>query len=207
MSSVLVLGTGGHARVCVEVLRASGHEVAGCVGHSPAGRLNADYLGEDDALPHLAQHATDAFVAIGDNSLRQQLVERARSNGLRLVSAVHPSAVLSPTAEIGPNVVAMAGVVLNAYARVDVGAIINTGASVDHDCHVGAFAHVAPGVRLAGNVTVGEGAFIGVGAAVIPGRQIGAWATVGAGAAVIRDVLPGDVVTGVPARPRTRDQR
>ena len=57
-----------------------------------------------------------------------------------------------------------------------------------------------PGVVLAGGVLVGPGAFIGAGATVLPERTIGAGATVGAGAVVTRDVAPGDVVVGNPAR-------
>ncbi len=47
---------------------------------------------------------------------------------------------------------------------------------------------------------VGEGATIGSGAVVAPGVRIGAWAMVGAGSVVTRDVGPGRLVIGNPAR-------
>jgi acetyltransferase-like isoleucine patch superfamily enzyme len=47
---------------------------------------------------------------------------------------------------------------------------------------------------------VERGASIGTGAVVLGGIRIGAGATVGAGAVVTRDVPPGDVVAGSPAR-------
>ena len=46
------------------------------------------------------------------------------------------------------------------------------------------------------------GASIGSGAIILGGVRIGASALVGAGAVVTRDVAPGAVVTGVPARAR-----
>ncbi len=46
-------------------------------------------------------------------------------------------------------------------------------------------------------------ASIGSGAVILGGVRIGEGALVGAGAVVTRDVAPGEVVTGVPARPRT----
>jgi UDP-2-acetamido-3-amino-2,3-dideoxy-glucuronate N-acetyltransferase len=52
---------------------------------------------------------------------------------------------------------------------------------------------------------VERGATIGSGAIVMGGVRIGAGALVGAGAVATRDVAPGEVVIGVPARPRTRD--
>lgn len=47
---------------------------------------------------------------------------------------------------------------------------------------------------------IGKGASIGAGAVILPGITIGAGAMVGAGAVVTKDVGPGSLVTGNPAR-------
>ncbi len=52
-----------------------------------------------------------------------------------------------------------------------------------------------------GEVVVGERAMIGAGAIVLPGVEIGEGASVAANSLVTRDVAPGEVVAGVPARP------
>jgi acetyltransferase-like isoleucine patch superfamily enzyme len=51
-----------------------------------------------------------------------------------------------------------------------------------------------------GPIDIGDDVFLGQGAVVLGGVSIGAGATVGAGAVVTRDVRPGAVVAGVPAR-------
>ncbi len=51
---------------------------------------------------------------------------------------------------------------------------------------------------------VGDRAAIGSGAVILCGVTIGADALIGAGAVVTRNVGPGEVVTGVPARTRPR---
>src|SRR4029077_2839117 len=73
---VVVVGAGGHALVCIEVLREAGIDVAGCVssdGTSSAdlGALGVPMLGTDRDLATLvAGGYTDWFVAIGDNAAR-----------------------------------------------------------------------------------------------------------------------------------------
>jgi UDP-2-acetamido-3-amino-2,3-dideoxy-glucuronate N-acetyltransferase len=49
-------------------------------------------------------------------------------------------------------------------------------------------------------IVVEQGASLGSGAVVLGGVRVGAWAIVGAGAVVTRDVEPGAVVAGSPAR-------
>jgi UDP-perosamine 4-acetyltransferase len=206
---VLVVGAGGHALVCVEVLRLAGHTVMGCLARgggesAPLSAVGVDVVGSDDALPARAAAGVAVFVAVGDNSSRQRLLAVARQAGAQIVTAVSPSAVVSPSARIEDGSLVMPGAVVNALARIGVGVIINSSAVVEHECRIGEFAHVSSASALAGNVTVGEGAFLGVGARVLPGRRVGAWATVGAGAVVVDDVPDGLTVVGVPARPLVR---
>ncbi|MCC6710507.1 MAG: hypothetical protein IT492_23345 [Gammaproteobacteria bacterium] len=50
------------------------------------------------------------------------------------------------------------------------------------------------------DIVIGNDVFIGAAAVVLPGVTIGDHAVVAAGAVVVRDVAPGAIVGGVPAR-------
>lgn len=206
-TDVLVVGAGGHALVCVETLRASGHSIAGCVarGAQPAAdldRVGVEIVGSDEDLDNLIVGGLErTFVAIGDNRARESLTQRVLESGGSLVTAVSPSAVLSPTATVGAGSLVMPGAILTSQVSVGAGAIVNTAAVVEHESSIGQFAHIAPGTALAGRVRVGRGALVGIGACVLPGLSIGSWAVVGAGAVVTADVPDGATVVGVPARP------
>jgi UDP-perosamine 4-acetyltransferase len=199
---VVVLGSGGHAVVCIDSLLWSGHDVVGTVDRLHEDRpVQVPALGGDGDLGKIfASGVGAAFVAVGDNLLRGRLMDRARNTGFRLVNAVSPAAHVASTVMLGENVAIMAGAVVNAYTSVGNGAIVNTGAGIDHDCVIGEFAHIGPGCALAGRVTLDEGAFLGVGSSVIPGCRIGRWSQLGAGSVVVGDIADGVLAMGVPAR-------
>lgn len=202
-AGVVIVGGGGHAKVVIESLRASGQTVAAIVDAdtTPRDVLGVPVVGDDAALADLrGQGLSRLFVALGSNRLRQTLGGQARALGFSLVNAIHPSAVISPSAWIGEGVAIMAGVAINADSRVGDLAIVNTGAVVDHDCDLGEACHVGPASALAGGVRVGARAFLGVGARAIPGVRIGADTILGAGAVVVRDLPDAVLAVGVPAQ-------
>lgn len=203
---VLLIGAGGHARVCLEALRDDPrHKVVGAVSRDRRSihTLGVEVIGADDELEIATQRAsaTTAFVAIGDNAARAALTRRWLDSGRPLTSAISRHAIVSATATVEPGAALLPGAVVNAATVIGLGSIVNTNASVDHDCSVGEFVHIAPGTAIGGGVTIGDGAFVGLGARILPNLTIGAGATVGAGAVVVRDVPPGATVVGVPARP------
>ncbi|MCS7033688.1 MAG: acetyltransferase [Phycisphaerae bacterium] len=203
---VVIIGAGGHGRVVLEILQH--HRKTRVVGfldadESLSGKTVAGrkVLGHVNLLTKLKRSGVSgAIVAIGENRVRLEYMNRVIAAGMKLCNAVHPAAVVSRSARLGLNVVVAPGSVIGTEARIDDGVIVNTGAVVDHECEIGRAAHVCPAAALAGRVRVGEGALIGLGARVIQCLSIGPWATVGAGAVALEDVAENTVVAGVPAR-------
>jgi UDP-perosamine 4-acetyltransferase len=203
---VIIAGAGGHGRVVLDILRAANEYTV--VGFLDANQdlhgaeiAGVPVLGNLNLLFKLkSKKIGGAIVAIGDNRIRASYAEKLGAAGLKLINAVHPSAVVSPTAQLGCNLVIAAGAIVCTDAKIADSAIINTAAVVDHECEIGEAAHIAPRVCLAGRVTVGEGAFVGIGANVLPCLRIGEHAIVGGGTLVRRDVPAGATVVGVPGR-------
>lgn len=198
-----IIGTGGHARVTLDLARACGREVLGFIDPAP-GREGPDFLHRLpvlkglDALRDLG--SPGVAVAIGNNRLRRETSLGAASLGARPVTLIHPTAIVEGSASVGEGAQVCVGAILASACVIGPDAIINSGAIVEHECDIGAGAHLCPGVRLAGRVRVGELAMVGIGATVIQNISIGAGATVGAGAVVLEDVPTGATAVGVPAR-------
>lgn len=200
-----VYGAGGHAQVVIDVLRARGIDVRRQYNDVPANQHPATR----NVHPGIRLQGPDDFpeldvplvLAVGINGERAELAQvLAEVRGARFGQAIHPSALIAPTARIGEGTVVLHGAIVQPNARIGRQVLVNTAASVDHDCVVGDYAHVSPRAALCGHVEVGEGTHIGVGAVVIPKVRIGRWCRVGAGAVVIRDLPDHCTAVGNPAR-------
>ena len=207
---VIVLGTGGHARVVVDALLATSAVVLGATTMDPnpdRGALGVPVLGGDEVLARYSPDEIRLANGIGSTEsmkARREIFERFKREGYSFARVIHPSAVIARNVTLGEGAQVLAGVVVQTGAVVGANAILNTRASVDHDCRIGDHVHIAPGVTLSGNVSVGDSTHIGCGATVIQGVQIGEAVVVGAGSVVIRNVLDAIMVAGVPARPLCR---
>jgi UDP-perosamine 4-acetyltransferase len=202
-NEIIVVGAGGHAKVCIELLQAMGEHVAYCLGQEGGTKhcLGIPVLQGDDQLYPLREKGYwKVFIALGDNHLREFLATLAIDQGFQMVNAISPQAIISPSVRLGKGIAIMAGAVINAEVAIADLAIINTGTSVDHDCQIGYAAHLAPQCVLAGNVRVGNHSFLGVGCKVIPEIEIGEKATLGAGSVIISNIKRGVTAVGVPAR-------
>lgn len=202
---LVVLGTGGHASVVIDLAMASGINVRGCVGpDKPAfGEQFCPHLGDDSVLDTLDRSSVALSVGVGstgDTSLRRKLYEAGKANGFAFRPLAHPRAVIAKTATLGEGAQIMAGALVNPFAFIGANAIINTGAVVEHHARIGEHAHVAPGAIVCGAAAIGEGTHVGAGATVLQNVSVGPGAMVAAGSVVIRDVPPGVTVKGVPAR-------
>jgi sugar O-acyltransferase (sialic acid O-acetyltransferase NeuD family) len=128
---------------------------------------------------------------------RQKAIEGLGVAPERFARVIHPAARVSPLAEIGHNVLIMAGVVLTSNCVVGNHICILPNTVVHHDVTIGDWSLVGSGVSLTGSVTVG---YIGSASSIMNNVRIGDGALVGIGSNVIRDVAPGAKVVGNPTR-------
>lgn len=203
MKQLAILGASGHGKVVADIAEELGwSEVLFFDDAWPGIDRNGHWLigGNTDMLLGLLNSFDGVFVAIGNNKIRAIKLQILFEKAARVISLIHPSAVISRHSSIGAGTVVMPNAVVNTDSSLGQGCIINTGVTVDHDCVIGPYVHLSPGVHLSGSVSVGEQSWIGVGSCVRQQIQIGSGALVGAGAVVVTDVDSDVTVVGNPAK-------
>lgn len=190
MKDVVILGAGGHAHVIADIIRAEGNNVIAF--------LDDDLSQEDCAGPisDYSKYNDCLFViGIGNANVREKLSQL----NLKWHTAIHPSAIVSPSAIIGEGTVVMPNAVINARTIIGKHCIVNTGAVVEHDNSIGAFSHISVMASLGGTITIGKKVWIGIGAVVKNNIIICESVLIGAGAVVVKNICESGTYIGMPA--------
>ena len=190
MKKVIIIGEGGHGKVIADIVRSSGDQLVGFLDDS----LKPGALG---AVTDYEKYGDCWFiVGIGNAEIRERIV---RSLSVRWYTAIHPSAVVSPSASIGEGSVVMPNAVINAESVIGNHCIVNTGAIIEHNNTVCDYAHVSVGAKLGGTVKIGRASWIGIGSVINNNLSVCDGSTVGAGAVVVQDITEPGVYVGIPA--------
>ena len=159
---------------------------------------------------------------IGDGSVigaGSQLIDATIGAGAQVWASIVESSVVEDEATVGPYSHLRPGTVVGRGAEVgNFAELKNThlgaGSKQHHmsylgDAEIGEQVNIGAGAITANydgtrkhHTTIGDGAFIGVDTMIVAPRVIGEGARTGAGAVVTRDVPPGKLAVGVPARIR-----
>lgn len=185
---LLVVGAGGHGRSVAEAAELSGQfEVVGFLDDSmPAGEtvLGVSVLGPVASMAHHRAAADQAIVAIGNNAVREKLMQQLAAAGFKWATVVHPRAIVSPSAVLGAGSAVMAGAIVGTEARLGVVSIVNCGAVVDHHATVEDFGHLGVSASMAGGTVLGRGAWMQAGAALGYGVKVPGGVTLAPGEAL-----------------------
>jgi len=197
--SVIVLGSGGHAKVLIEMLWRSGISIIGVVSPNENNKkfMGVEVLGGDEVIDDYSEN--EVMLVNGLGSLpgkmnRWLLANKFRQKGFHFMTVVDSHAVVARDVLMGEGVQVMAGTVIQPNVEIGMDTIINTHSSIDHDCKIEHNCHLAPGVTVCGGVRIGNNVHISTGTSIIQGVSIGSNSTITAGSVVVKDVDEGVII-------------
>jgi len=197
MKKVIIVGSGGHAA-----------ELRDYINHNnnarPADRLEVHGFIDDNEetykhygfsepfLGGIKEHKvnSDVFYLMGIANLdfRKNIIEKLKSGGAKFIGLIHPTAIISPSAEIHPTTIISHNASVGAKAKIGEFNMLNSRCTIGHDSVIGDFNFISPQVAISGNTQIGNGNLIGTNACTIPGMKIGNNNKVAAGMVIYKVV-------------------
>lgn len=201
--TVVIYGTGEYAKAVFEILSLREVPVVGFLDPDPTRRnttfLSRPILGSEVALLSGAITFHAAVIAIETSEPRARIAEMFRTTGVPLFSAIHPHAVISPSAQLQSGVVVFPGVVVAPDAIIEEGVVLHAGVLIETGAHIGSFCTLAPAVVIGPNAHIDTHTFIGVRATILENCSVGNHSMIGAHS-LVRDNLPDHILAyGTPA--------
>jgi len=202
----VIYGTGGFARETAQLL----------TDLDPSSFQLRGFLDDDSThhgqtcwgLPILGDVAwlatrpgTAVVIAVGSPQVKQTIAKRVREAGATFPILVHPSARIGHGVTLGEGCIICGNCFLTTDIVLGTFVTLNLGCTVGHDTAIADFVTCAPACNLSGNVRLETGVELGTNTSLIPNTSVGAWSIVGAGACVTRDIPPGVLAVGTPAKP------
>jgi sugar O-acyltransferase (sialic acid O-acetyltransferase NeuD family) len=204
---ILLIGAGGHARSCIDVIEREGRfSVAGLIGLPPevgSSVLGYPVVGTDEILPTMLDECPVVLISIGQIETpepRLRIFSLLQQRRCQLPVIVSPLAYVSRHATLGAGTIVMHGAVVNAGASIGRNCIINSQALVEHDVVIADHCHIATAAVINGGVHIGEGAFVGSNSTVRQGINVGERCLIGMAQGLLADCEAG---TSIPTLKRS----
>ena len=200
---ILVIGAGGHAQSCIDVIEAHGQfKIMGLIGSKhEVGKEISGYsvIGTDEDLPMLASKIANAVIGVGQlesASIRRKIFLNLKEFGFNLPAIVSPKAYISKSAQIGIGTIVMHHALVNTGAKIGDNCIINSKANIEHNSIIENDCHISTGAIVNGDCLIGRGSFLGSGSVVKQGCAIGENSIIGMLTSVRNDVSANSLSIG-----------
>ena len=210
MKKIIIIGSGGHAKVVADIILTREKELnenLKIIGFLDDNFKNLRYdnifnipiLGDLNNIDNFSKNEDYFFIiAIGSNEVRKKISEKYKE--LNYYTAIHPKSIISREVEIGSGTVVMANVVINPASTIGRHCIVNTSSVIEHDNKIGDYVHISPNTTLCGGVNIDDSSWIGAGSVVRQQIYIGKNVVVGANSVVVKDIENSCIVAGNPAK-------
>lgn len=181
MKKIILVGCGSHASELVDYIdyinkksEKKQFEILGLIDDISTHYHHYDYKYE--FLGSINEHVIDPtayyIMGIGNLLVRGKIVEDFKLKGAKFTGIIHPTALISDSAEIGEGTVISHNVSVGPKARIGAFNVINSRSTIGHDTAIGNNNFLSPQVVLGGYAKVGNTNFLGTNSCVLPSIAI-----------------------------------
>ena len=145
MNALLVIGSGSFSPELDELARLTGYTDIVYLDDDPSKAYCHPVIGATADIEKLRSQYDTAIVALGNNKTRMKYHNELKRCGYFIPTLIHPTAYVSPDAEISPGCIIRAKAVISRYVKLGEACLINVGALIDHHVEIGDGCHILMG--------------------------------------------------------------
>ncbi|WP_029596778.1 acetyltransferase [Flavobacterium sp. ACAM 123] len=181
MKNIIIIGCGSHASELVDYIEyinknssTQQYHIKGLIDNTDAHYLHYNY--NYKFIGNIDDHAIDSNVyyllGIGNVTIRSKVLEEFRSKNAKFTGIIHPTALISSSAEIGEGTIISHNVSVGPKAKIGAFNVINSRCTIGHDTEIGDNNFLSPQVVLGGYVKIKNLNFLGTNSCVLPEIEI-----------------------------------
>jgi len=139
-------------------------------------------------------------IANGEPINREKIYQRLVENNFCIGKLIDPTAIISPTAQLGKGVIITPYSAISSNAILEDNVLIHSYVRVGHDIEVKKHSVLSSNVGIGGRTCVGQKTYVGMGAVIRENINIGENVIISMGAVVHTNMADGVIAVGNPAR-------
>ena len=140
-------------------------------------------------------------IANGNPGVKAQIYNRLIEKDLHTSTLIDKTSIISHSAEIDEGLIVMPYCSISSFSEISNNVTINYNTNIGHHTKIGSNSFISSMVNIGGGVNIGSEVFIGMGVQIKEGVSIGDNAVVSMGSVVHKNIPPGLIAMGNPARP------
>lgn len=152
--SLLIVGAGSFATEVEEMARLLGYTDIGFLDDCAEKACCKPVVGSLSDIEAQKGRYENAIVAFGNNQMRLSFTKKVQNAGYTIPYLVHPTAYVSPDANLSEGCIVRAMAVVGRYVTLERACIVNVGGLIDHHCTLGEGTHVLMGAVVRNKVCV-----------------------------------------------------
>ena len=184
---IILIGCGGHTKVCADVVLNSGKfQIAGVVCDEKKCSQSSKYWYRQ-RFKNIKKKYNYALITIGqikNYQKRLSILNKLKKLDFRIPVIISKQAITSKSAKIKSGTIVMDRAVIHQDVNIGENCTINTGAIIEHDVTIGNNSHISTGAIVNGGVKIGNNVFIGSGSIIVNNINIKSNSFVKAGSLV-----------------------
>ena len=202
---IYIVGAGTYGEAMFELAEILGYKVKGFYDEDEQKLseliMDVKVIGKFSEIKENEIEKRQFIVAIGNNFARNNIMVKINRLGGITPTLIHPTAIISPSAEIGKGVYIQANAYLWTKVKIDDYCIISPNVVIAHHSTVGQACLVSTLTGVGASIKIENNVFIGMGCTIVTGLSfIGENSIIGAGAVVLKNTDKNSVYAGVPAK-------